>query len=63
MQIRIQLFISLRIRIQKAKLIRIHAAPDPGQPSREQKYRLLLVHAKIEDPKLDSDPKVNFNPI
>jgi hypothetical protein len=38
MQIRIQLFISMRIRIQKAKLLRINAAPDPGQPSKAQKY-------------------------
>jgi hypothetical protein len=60
MQIQIQLFISMRIRIQKAKLMRIHAAPDPGQPSKAQTYRLFLVHSKIEDPKLDPDPKDYF---
>ncbi len=37
---RIQLFISMRI--QRAKPMRVHAHPDPGQATQSQKVEFLL---------------------
>jgi hypothetical protein len=79
MLIRIQLFISMRIhiRIQGAKLMRIHADPDPGQTceTRFEVYLLILVyfHAlgsgygpgfsriRIQDSQINADPDPQHN--
>ncbi len=41
MRIWIQLFVSMRIRIQGAKPMRIHVDPDPDQTFKSQKVEFL----------------------
>ncbi len=46
-RIRIQLFTSMRIRIQGAKPMRIHTDPDPGQISRHKKLDFVMKNKPV----------------